>query len=61
MDHRARAKLLAHRWPGNVRELENAIERAVVLCEGTQIDEDDLPTLLHQILHDTPRALYDLD
>ncbi|TKD06492.1 sigma-54-dependent transcriptional regulator [Polyangium fumosum] len=40
---RARAKLLAHRWPGNVRELENAIERAVVLCEGTQIDEDDLP------------------
>ncbi|MDI3282681.1 sigma-54 dependent transcriptional regulator [Polyangium sp. 15x6] len=40
---RARAKLLAHRWPGNVRELENAIERAVVLCEGTQIDEGDLP------------------
>ena len=30
----ARAKLVAHRWPGNVRELENAIERAVVLCEG---------------------------
>jgi two-component system response regulator HydG len=29
----ARAKILAHRWPGNVRELENAIERAVVLCD----------------------------
>ena len=40
----ARAKLLAGRWPGNVRELENAIERAVVLSEGTQIDADDLPT-----------------
>jgi len=40
---RARAKLLAHRWPGNVRELENAIERGVVLCEGTLIDENDLP------------------
>jgi two-component system response regulator HydG len=26
-----------------VRELENAIERAVVLCRGSSIDEDDLP------------------
>jgi two-component system response regulator HydG len=40
---RTRAKLLAHRWPGNVRELENAIERAVVLCEGDRIEEEHLP------------------
>jgi DNA-binding NtrC family response regulator len=40
----ARAKILAHSWPGNVRELQNAIERAVVLCEGSVIDADDLPT-----------------
>ncbi len=40
---RARMKLRGHRWPGNVRELENAIERAVVLCEGNQIDEEHLP------------------
>ena len=40
---RARAKLVAHRWPGNVRALENAIERAVVLCDGQLIDETDLP------------------
>jgi two-component system response regulator HydG len=39
----AREKILAHLWPGNVRELENAIERAVVLCEGLAIEEGDLP------------------
>lgn len=27
-------------WPGNVRELENAIERAVILCESTAISTE---------------------
>jgi Nif-specific regulatory protein len=35
--------LASHSWPGNVRELENAIERAVVSCGGTVIDEFHLP------------------
>jgi DNA-binding NtrC family response regulator len=34
--------LMAHDWPGNVRELANMIERAVVLCGGTEIGADDL-------------------
>ena len=38
--------LLAHEWPGNVRELENAIERAVVLAGGTELQAGDLPPAL---------------
>jgi DNA-binding NtrC family response regulator len=35
--------LLNYPWPGNVRELENTIERALVLCRGEEITEEDLP------------------
>ncbi len=44
---RALQHLMIYPWPGNVRELENAIERAVVMCEGDLIDIDDLPTSAH--------------
>ncbi len=32
-------------WPGNVRQLENTIFRAVVLCDGAQLDVCDFPQI----------------
>jgi two-component system response regulator AtoC len=37
------------RWPGNVRELENALERALVLSEGDEIEPEALPELLQEL------------
>ncbi len=39
----ARDALLANPWRGNVRELRNAIERAIILCDGGLITAEHLP------------------
>jgi DNA-binding NtrC family response regulator len=39
---RSMRRVLAYRWPGNVRELENAVERATLLAEGSEL-EIELP------------------
>ncbi|PKG84688.1 sigma-54-dependent Fis family transcriptional regulator [Colwellia sp. 75C3] len=39
----AEKALLAYHWPGNIRELSHLIERAVLLCQHSQITVDDLP------------------
>jgi two-component system response regulator AtoC len=41
----AMALLERYTWPGNVRELENVIERAVILCQGTVVTAQELPSL----------------
>ena len=46
----ARDKLLAYPWPGNVRELRNAVERAVILCEGGLITGEHLPISIGRAL-----------
>lgn len=35
--------LQQYRWPGNIRELSNAIERAMIFCDGEKIELKDLP------------------
>jgi DNA-binding NtrC family response regulator len=36
--------LRSHTWPGNVRELRNAVVKAALLAEGTEIGIGDLPS-----------------
>ncbi len=56
--------LVSYEWPGNVRELENAVERAVIIASGRQIELDDLPQNISnqaseahaQIRHERARA-----
>ncbi len=35
--------LMAAQWKGNVRQLDNAVERAVMMCDDTLIEPKDLP------------------
>jgi DNA-binding NtrC family response regulator len=36
------AAILAYPWPGNVPELANAVERAVIMAPGKEIEVEDL-------------------
>ncbi|NPV86073.1 MAG: sigma-54-dependent Fis family transcriptional regulator [Anaerolineae bacterium] len=40
---RAMQALMNYHWPGNIRELSNAIERAMLFCDGAAIDLEHLP------------------
>jgi transcriptional regulator with GAF, ATPase, and Fis domain len=54
ISNEARLRLAAYAWPGNVRELRNAIERAVILCEGGVIGIEHLPLGIISAPNPTP-------
>jgi DNA-binding NtrC family response regulator len=41
-DAAAMQALLRHAWPGNVRELDHAVERAVLMAQGSMLKAADL-------------------
>nr|WP_037151657.1 sigma-54 dependent transcriptional regulator [Rhizobium freirei] len=45
----ALALLTAYDWPGNIRQLENAVFRAVVLSEGSELLDTDFPQIAAQL------------
>ncbi len=56
------SQLTSHQWPGNVRELQNAIERAVILAQGSFLQFDWLqaanaPPAVIAAPADTPAVL----
>jgi DNA-binding NtrC family response regulator len=41
--------LSSYDWPGNVRQLENAIFRAIVLCDGDELTVAEFPQIAAQV------------
>ena len=60
IDHAALRRLEEYDFPGNVRELENMMERAIVVGNGKEIRQKDLP-LEKDIVYDSNDSLNDLD
>jgi DNA-binding NtrC family response regulator len=51
--------LCAHEWKGNVRELEHAIEQAVALASGPEIQLGDLPATIRTAVAEDPLTAAD--
>ncbi|WP_088226514.1 sigma-54 dependent transcriptional regulator [Desulfosporosinus sp. FKB] len=46
--------LTQYNWPGNVRELQNVIERALIVCQGSEIQSVHFPKELLKHLEESP-------
>ncbi len=57
----ARDVLLGYDWPGNVRALENAIERAMVMSRGAEIQVSDFPFQLADKSKHNARTLEEVE
>lgn len=60
LSYAAQHKLMQHYWPGNVRELDNIVQRALIICDGDQINAADIllesaPTMMDS-MPDAPMA-----
>ena len=53
--------LQAYNWSGNVRELEHTMQRAVILCRGSQIEVGDLGLYGSRTAHDPEINTIDQD
>jgi len=50
--------MVHYQWPGNVRELKNAIEHAVIMCPGEEVEEHHLPAFVAGPQDDNPNGVW---
>ncbi len=57
------SKLEKYHWPGNIRELQHAIERAVIMCDGNNLSNDEFFFLIQNSggSNDTASDSFNLD
>ena len=59
MSQEAMDLLNLHNWPGNVRELRNVIDRAAIICEGSEILPQHLPEYIQVYRKSSPLEVSD--